>query len=403
MQVNSFIPERYTGMPRPIYLDHHATTPLDPDVLDAMMPYLTDHFGNAASHTHPYGWEAEEAVETAREQVAALIHAKPEEIIFTSGATESDNLALKGIAWAYRDQGHHLITATTEHKAVLDTCHRLETQGFEVTYVPVDKTGLVDPDDIRKAITPRTILISIMHVNSEIGTIAPLAEIGAMARERGVLFHSDAVQSVGKIACDVETLHTDLLSLSGHKIYGPKGVGALYVRKTRPARIRLQPLMDGGGHERGLRSGTLNVPGIVGLGQACALAQSLWPTEGERLLHLRQRLYHGLMSRLDEVYLNGHPSQRVPGNLNLCFARVQDESLLLSLQDTVALSAGSACTSDSHEASYVLQAIGVEEPLAHSAIRFGLGRHTTAADIDIVIDAVVAKVQRLRALAPRQG
>ena len=388
-------------MPRPIYLDHHATTPLDPDVLAAMLPYLTDRFGNAASRTHPYGWEAEEAVDTARQQVAAFIRAKPEEIIFTSGATESDNLALKGIAWAYREQGHHMITSPTEHKAVLDTCHSLEAQGFEITYVPVDKTGLVDPDDIRKAITPRTILISIMHVNSEIGTIAPLAEIGAIARERGILLHSDAVQSVGKIACDVETLPVDLLSLSAHKIYGPKGIGALYVRQTQPEPIRLQPIIDGGGHERGLRSGTLNVPGIVGFGQACALAQTLWPSEGQRLLHLRQRLYDGITSRLDDVYLNGHPTQRVPGNLNLCFDRVQDESLLLSLKDIVALSAGSACTSDAHEASYVLKAIGVEEPLAHSAIRFGLGRHTTAEEIDTVIDAVVEKVERLRALSPR--
>lgn len=388
-------------MPRPIYLDHHATTPLDPNVLEAMMPYLTERFGNAASRTHLYGWEAEEAVDTAREQVAALIHAKPEEIIFTSGATESDNLALKGIAWAYREQGHHMITSPTEHKAILDTCHSLEAQGFDITYVPVDKTGLVDPDDIRKAITPRTILISIMHVNSEIGTIAPLAEIAAIARERGVLLHSDAVQSVGKMACDVETLPVDLLSLSGHKIYGPKGIGALYVRQTHPEPIRLRPIIDGGGHERGLRSGTLNVPGIVGLGQACALAQALWPSEGQRLLQLRQRLCDGIMSRLDDVYLNGHPSQRVPGNLNLSFDRVQDESLLLSLKDIVALSAGSACTSDAHEASYVLKAIGVEESLAHSAIRFGLGRHTTAEEIDTVIDAVVEKVERLRTLSPR--
>ena len=250
-------------MKRPIYLDHHATTPIDAAVLEAMMPYLTDQFGNAASRTHRYGWEAEEAVHTAREQVAAMIHAKPEEIIFTSGATESDNLALKGIAWAYREQGSHIITTPTEHKAVLDTCQALEKQGFDVTYVPVDHTGLVDPDDIRKAITPQTILISVMQVNSEIGTIAPLQEIGAMARQRGVLFHSDAVQGVGKIPCDVEALQVDLMSLSAHKIYGPKGVGALYVRKTRPQRIQLQPLLDGGGHERGWRSGTLNVPGIV--------------------------------------------------------------------------------------------------------------------------------------------
>jgi cysteine desulfurase len=387
-------------MQRPIYLDHHATTPLAPAVLEAMMPYLTEKFGNAASRTHRYGWEAEAAVHMARQQVAGLINATPEEIIFTSGATESDNLALKGIAWAYRHQGHHLITTTTEHKAVLDTCKALEQQGFEVTYVPVDRTGLVDPDDIRKAITRHTILISVMYVNSEIGTIGPLAEIGAIAREHGVLLHSDAVQGVGKIACDVDALQVDLLSLSGHKIYGPKGVGALYVRQTSPQRIRLQPLMDGGGHEEGYRSGTLNVPGIVGMGQACALCQQLWPAEGERLRRLRQRLYDGLTSRLDDVYLNGHPEQRVPGNLNLSFAYAEGESLLLSLQDVVALSSGSACTSGSHEPSYVLQAIGVDDTLAHSSIRFGLGRDTTEADIDTVIDTMVEKVNRLRALSP---
>jgi cysteine desulfurase len=388
-------------MTRPIYLDHHATTPLAPAVLEAMMPYLTEKFGNAASSTHRYGWEAEEAVQTAREQVAALINAKPEEIVFTSGATESDNMALKGIAWAYRDKGHHLITTTTEHKAVLDTCKALEQQGFEVTYVPVDRTGLVDPDDIRQAITQHTILISVMYVNSEIGTIAPLADIGAIAREYGVLLHSDAVQGAGKIACDVDALQVDLLSLSAHKIYGPKGVGALYVRKTRPQRIRMQPLMDGGGHERGFRSGTLNVPGIVGMGQACLLSQQLLPTESDRLRRLRQRLYDGLMSRLDDVYLNGPiATQRVPGNLNLSFAYVEGESLLLSLQDIVALSSGSACTSGSHEPSYVLQAIGVDNTLAHSSIRFGLGRDTTEAQIDAVIDAIVEKVTRLRALSP---
>jgi cysteine desulfurase len=388
-------------MKRPIYLDHHATTPLAPAVLESMLPYFTEKFGNAASRTHRYGWEAEEAVQTAREQVATLINAKPEEIIFTSGATESDNLALKGIAWAYRDKGHHIITTTTEHKAVLDTCKALEQQGFEVTYVPVDRTGRVDPEDIRHAITPHTVLISVMYVNSEIGTIGPLADIGAIAREHGVLLHSDAVQGVGKIACDVQALQVDLLSLSAHKIYGPKGVGALYVRKTRPQRIRLQPLMDGGGHEHGFRSGTLNVPGIVGMGQACALCHQLWPAESDRLHRLRQRLYDGLTSRLDDVYLNGPPpAQRVPGNLNLSFAYVEGESLLLSLQNIVALSSGSACTSGSHEPSYVLQAIGVDDSLAHASIRFGLGRDTTEAEIDTVIDAIVEKVTRLRALSP---
>ena len=387
-------------MNRPIYLDHHATTPIAPAVLEAMLPYFTEKFGNAASSTHRYGWEAEEAVHTAREQVAALIKAKPEEIIFTSGATESDNLALKGIAWAYRDKGQHIITTTTEHKAVLDTCQALERQGFEVTYVPVDRTGRVDPEDIRKAITPQTILISVMYVNSEIGTIGPLAEIGAIARQHGVLFHSDAVQGVGKIACDVDTLQVDLLSLSAHKIYGPKGIGALYVREAHPERIRLQPIIDGGGHEQGFRSGTLNVPGIVGMGQACALCQQLWPEESVRLRRLRQRLYAGLTARLDDVYLNGHPEQRVPGNLNLSFAYAEGESLLLSLKDIVALSSGSACTSASHEPSYVLQAIGVPDSLAHSSIRFGLGRGTTEAEIDTVIEAVVEKVERLRALSP---
>jgi cysteine desulfurase len=387
-------------MKRPLYLDHHATTPIDPVVLEAMMPYLTDRFGNASSTTHIYGWEAEEAVHTAREQVAALINARPEEIVFTSGATESDNLALKGIAWAYRERGNHIITATTEHKAVLDTCKALEHQGFEVTYVPVDHTGLVDPDHVRSAITPHTSLISIMYVNSEIGTVAPIAAIGAIARQHGILFHSDAVQGVGKIACNVDDLQVDLMSISGHKIYGPKGIGALYVRKTRPERIRLQPLIDGGGHEHGIRSGTLNVPGIVGMGAACARCQNVWPEESVRLRRLRQRLYDGLTSRLDEVYLNGHPEQRVPGNLNLSFAYAEGESLLLSLKDVVALSSGSACTSGSHEPSYVLKAIGVDDALAHASIRFGLGRETTAEDIDTVIDAVVEKVERLRALSP---
>ncbi len=387
-------------MSRPIYLDHHATTPIDPAVLEAMMPYLTDKFGNAASRTHRYGWEAEEAVHTAREQVAALIGARPEDIIFTSGATESDNMVLKGIAWSYRAKGNHIITTTIEHKAVLDSCKALEKDGFQVTYVPVDAMGLVDPEAIRQAITPQTILISVMYANSEIGTIAPLAAIGAMAREHGVWFHSDAVQGVGKIACNVDALQVDLMSISGHKLYGPKGVGALYIRKTRPKRIRLQPLMDGGGHERGFRSGTLNVPGIVGFGKACELSQELWPEESVRLRGLRQRLYTGLTERLEDIYLNGHPEQRLPGNLNMSFAYVQGESLLMSLKDIVALSAGSACSSGSTEPSYVLRAIGVDDTLASASIRFGLGRGTTAEEIDTVIHAVVGKAERLRALAP---
>jgi cysteine desulfurase len=387
-------------MPRPIYLDHHATTPIDPAVREAMMPYLTEKFGNASSRTHPYGWEAEEAVLTAREQVAALINAKPEEILFTSGATESDNLALKGVARAYRAKGNHLITVTTEHKAVLDSCRALQEEGFEVTYVPVDRMGLVDPEAIRRAITPQTTLISVMYVNAEIGTIAPLAEIGAIARAHGVLFHSDAVQGVGKIACDVDALQVDLMSISGHKIYGPKGVGALYVRKTRPKRIHLRPLIDGGGQERGFRSGTLNIPGIVGLGKACEICQQQWPQESTRLLGLRQRLYDGLCRQIDDIVLNGHPEQRLPGNLNLTFASVQGESLLMSLKDIVALSSGSACSSGSHEPSYVLKAIGQDDTQASASVRFGLGRYTTEAEIDTVIQAVAAKVERLRALAP---
>lgn len=389
--------------PRPIYLDHHATTPLDSAVLDAMMPYLTDKFGNASSRTHAYGWEAEEAVHQAREQVAALINARPEEIVFTSGATESDNLALKGIARAYRERGNHVITCTTEHRAVLDSCQSLEAEGFEVTYVPVDSGGLVDPDDVRRAITPRTILISIMYVNAEIGTIAPLAEIGAIARERGVLFHSDAVQGVGKIACNVDDLRVDLMSISAHKIYGPKGVGALYVRKTHPQRIRLHPMIDGGGQERGLRSGTANVPGIVGLGKACEVCQSEWEGEAIRLRGLRRRLHEGLTARIDDVFLNGCAEPRLPGNLNVSFAQVQGESLLLSMQHVAALSAGSACSSGSNEPSYVLRAIGMDDILANASIRFGLGRTTTSAEIDTVVDALVEKVGRLRALAPAGG
>ena len=385
---------------RPIYLDHHATTPLDSAVLDAMMPYLTDKFGNASSRTHAYGWEAEEAVHQAREQVAALINARPEEIVFTSGATESDNLALKGIARAYQDRGNHIITTTTEHRAILDACQALEAEGFDVTYVPVDRGGLVDPEDVRRAVTPRTILISVMYVNAEIGTIGPLADIGAVAREHGVLFHSDAVQGVGKIACNVDDLRVDLMSISAHKIYGPKGVGALYVRKTHPERIRLHPMIDGGGQEHGLRSGTANVPGIVGMGKACELCEAQWETEVIRLRGLRHRLHEGLTARIDDVVLSGHPEPRLPGNLNVSFAYVQGESLLLSMQHVAALSAGSACSSGSNEPSYVLRAIGLDDILANASIRFGLGRSTTGEEIDIVVDALVEKVARLRALSP---
>src|SRR6266540_2789137 len=386
-------------MNRPIYLDHHATTPIEPAVLDAMMPYLTEKFGNAASRTHRYGWEAEEAVHTAREQIAALIGAKPEEIILTSGATESDNLALKGIAWSYRDKGNHIITATTEHKAVLDSCKALEKDGFNVTYVPVDRMGLVDPDDIRQAITPHTILISVMYANSEIGVIGPLAAIGAIAHQHGVWFHSDAVQGVGKIACNVDDLQVDLMSLSGHKLYGPKGIGALYIRKTRPKRIRIHPLIDGGGQERGFRSGTLNVPGIVGFGKAAQLALAERDQEAARLLGLREKLRLGLAAGLDLVTLNGSLDNRLPGNLNVSFAYVEGEALMMAIKD-VAVSSGSACTSASLEPSYVLRAMGVSEDLAHSSIRFGLGRFTTEEEIDFVTRLVVEKVKKLREMSP---
>src|SRR6266487_3682145 len=383
-----------------IYMDNHATTPLDPRVLEAMMPYFTETFGNAASRSHGYGWEAEKAAEAGREQIARLINAKAKEIIFTSGATESDNLAIKGVVEFYKDKGNHVITGAIEHKAVLDTCKALERKGLAtVTYLPVDRYGLVDPDDVRKAITDKTVLVSIMFANNEIGTITPIGEIGKVTREKGVLFHTDATQGVGKLPLDVEAMNIDLLSMSAHKMYGPKGIGALYVRAKGP-RVRVTPLIDGGGQERGFRSGTLNVPGIVGFGKACELCQHLWPEESLRLRDLRQRLYTGLTERLEDIYLNGHPEQRLPGNLNLSFAAVQGESLLMSLKDIVALSSGSACSSGSTEPSYVLRAIGVDDTLASASIRFGLGRRTTEEEIDTVIHAVVEKAERLRALAP---
>jgi cysteine desulfurase len=387
-------------MQLPIYLDYQTTTPLDRAVLEAMMPYFTEQFGDPASPSHAWGWAAEEAVDRAREQVAALIGAQPEEIVFTSGATESDNLAIKGIARAHRDRGDHLITQQTEHRAVLDSCRALEREGFRVTYLPVDRYGMVDPDDVRRAITERTILVSIMHANNEVGTIQPLAEIGRIVKERGVLLHSDAVQTVGKIDCHVDALQVDLLSISGHKMYGPKGVGALYVRKTRPRRLKLVPLFDGGGHERGLRSGTLNVPGIVGLGQACELAARLWKEEGERLGRLRQRFVDGIFRDLDHVYLNGHPTQRLPHNINLSFAYVDGEALIMGMKE-VACSSGSACTSTTLEPSYVLKAMGLADALVHASIRFGLGRWTTEEEVDYAVQAVVNRVRRLRELSPQ--
>ncbi len=386
-------------MTRLVYMDNHATTPVDPRVLEAMLPYFTEHFGNAASRNHAFGWAAEAAVDRAREQIAALINAKPKEIIFTSGATESDNLALKGVVEFYKEKGNHIITVPTEHKAILDTCKALERKGLaQVTYLPIDEFGVVDPDDVRKAITDKTILISIMHANNEIGTVQPLHEIGKLAKEKGVLFHSDATQGVGKLPIDVEAMGIDLMSFSAHKIYGPKGIGGLYVRSRNP-RVRLTPQMDGGGHERGMRSGTLNVTGIVGFGKACEIAAELMDSETARMLRLRARLHQKITSALDEVYLNGHPTQRLPGNLNLSFAFVEGESLLMGLKD-IAVSSGSACTSATLEPSYVLRALGIGDDLAHTSIRFGLGRFNTDEEVEYVGDRVVHEVTRLRDMSP---
>jgi len=379
-------------------MDNHATTPVDPRVLDAMLPYFTEKFGNAASRTHHFGWEAEEAVDKARESIARAIHASAKEIVFTSGATESDNLAIKGIAEAYRDKGDHIITCATEHKAVLDSCKSLEKKGLRVTYLHVDKFGLADPEAVKSAITDKTILVSIMFANNEIGTIHPIKEIGKVAKEKGVIFHCDAAQAFGKIPVDVEACGIDLLSISGHKIYGPKGIGALYVRSKNP-RVRLAPLIDGGGHERRMRSGTLNVPGTVGLGKAIDICMEEMETESSRLIALRERLKKGITEKLDEVYLNGHPTLRLPGNLNLSFAYVEGESLLIGLKD-IAVSSGSACTSASLEPSYVLKALGVGEELAHTSIRFGLGRFNTEEEVDYVVGKVVEQVKRLREMSP---
>jgi cysteine desulfurase len=383
----------------PIYMDNHATTPTDRRVVEAMLPFFTERFGNAASRNHSFGWEAEEGVDKARGQIASIINAKAKEIIFTSGATESDNLAIKGVVDFYKDKGNHIISCVTEHKAVLDSCRALERAGkAAVTYLRVDKYGMVDPDDVRKAITDKTVLITIMYANNEIGTIHPIAEIGRIAKEQGIVFHCDAVQAVGKIPVDVERDGIDLLSLSAHKIYGPKGVGALYVRSKGP-RVRISPQMDGGGHERGMRSGTLNVTGIVGLGKACEIAQGEMGEEAHRLRQLRSKLQAGLFERLDEVYLNGHPTERLPGNLNLSFAYVEGESLLMGISD-VAVSSGSACTSATLEPSYVIRALGIDDELAHSSIRFGLGRFNTEEEVDFVTERVSREVQRLREMSP---
>jgi len=371
---------------------------MDPRVLDAMMPYFTEKFGNAASRNHSFGWEAEKAVDDARRQIATLIHTDPKEIIFTSGATESDNLALKGVVEMYREKGDHIVTSVTEHRAILDTAKRLEKHGMKVTYLPVDKDGFVNPDEVSKAITDKTILISIMMANNEIGTVNPIAEIGRIAKSRGVLFHCDATQGVGKIPVDVDAMGIDLMSFSAHKIYGPKGVGALYVRRKNP-RVRLAPIMDGGGHERGMRSGTLPVPLIVGFGKACEICMQVMTEESKRLSELRERLKEGILKNLDEVYLNGHPTKRLPNNLNLSFAYVEGESVLMGLKE-IAVSSGSACTSATLEPSYVIRALGVGSDLAHSSIRFGLGRFNTEEEVDYVIKRVTETIQKLRAMSP---
>ena len=385
-------------MKLPIYLDNHATTPMDPEVLKTMVPYFTEVFGNAASRNHEYGWTAESAVERAREQIARLIGATEKEIIFTSGATESDNLALLGVAEMYKEKGNHIITTPIEHKAILDSAHHLESKGYEVTYLPVDQYGRVSPEDVRKAITPKTILVSVMFANNEVGTINPMAAIGKVCKEKGVLFHSDAVQGVGRVPLDVNAMGIDLLSMTAHKMYGPKGVGALYVRRKNP-RVRLTALIHGGGHERGMRSGTLNVPGIVGFGKAAEICLKTMADEAGRIARLRDRLWDGIRTELDEVYLNGHPTERLPGNLNVSFAYVEGESLMMGMKE-LAVSSGSACTSASLEPSYVLKSLGVGEDLAHTSIRFGLGRFTTEEEVDFALEKVVSTVRKLRDLSP---
>ena len=379
-----------------VYLDHHATTPLDPRVLAAMMPYLTGKFGNAARRGHNFGWEAEQAVEQSRRQIASLIGASPREIVFTSGATESNNLAMKGVIEAYAGQGDHIVTCAIEHKAVLDVCGRLERRGARVTRLPVDRHGLVDPGAVEAAIEERTVLVSIMYANNEVGTLQPVAEIGRICRERGVPFHSDAAQAVGKVPVNVDAGSIDLLSIAAHKIYGPKGVGALYVRR----RINLTAQMDGGGHERGMRSGTLNVPGIVGLGEACAICQREMAEESARLSRLRDRLRAKLEAGIESVSINGSLEHRLPHNLNMSFADVEAEALMMGMSG-VAVSSGSACTSAVMEPSYVLRAMGVPDDAARTALRFGLGRFNTEEDVDYAAACAIEAVKNLRELSPR--
>ena len=383
----------------PIFMDYHSTTPVDPRVLEEMLPYFTLKFGNAASRSHQFGWQAEEAVDYARERIAKLIGAQSDkEIVFTSGATESNNVALKGVAEFYKDKGDHIITTVIEHKAVLDTCKRLEKEGFRVTYLGVGKDGRVDPGAVEAAITDKTILVSVMLANNEIGTVQPLEAIGKITRAKGVLLHSDAVQGVGKVDFDVQKMNVDLASITAHKMYGPKGVGALYVRRSKP-RVRIVAQMDGGGHERGMRSGTLNVPSIVGFGKAADIMLNEGKTEGVKLLALRERLRMKLQSKLEETFVNGSMEHRLPGNLNISFAFVEGEAMMMAIKD-VAVSSGSACTSASLEPSYVLRALGVGDELAHSSIRFGLGRFNTEEEVDYVADLVIKKVEHLRDMSP---
>jgi cysteine desulfurase len=379
-------------------MDYHATTPVDPRVVEAMVPFFTQHFGNPASRNHAFGWEAEEAVDEARKSVADLIGASAKEVIFTSGATEANNLAIKGVAEMYREKGNHVITCVTEHKAVIDTCKKLEKQGGRVTYLPVQKDGRIDLDQLRDAITDKTVLITIMAANNEIGVLQPIAEIGAIAKQKGVLFHTDAVQAAGKIPFDVNQSKADLVSMSAHKMYGPKGIGALYVRRRNP-RVLLAEQINGGGHERGMRSGTLNVTGIVGFGKAAAIAKAEMPVESERLRGLRDKLNVALHASLDEIFINGSMEHRLPHNLNISFAYVEGESLLMGIND-VAVSSGSACTSASLEPSYVLKALGAGDDLAHSSIRFGLGRWSTEEEVGYVVEKLTSVVRRLREMSP---
>ena len=385
-------------MKLPIYMDNHSTTQCDPRVVDAMLPYFTEKFGNSASRNHSFGWEGEEGVAYARKQIAKLINADAKEIVFTSGATESDNLALKGVVEMYKEKGDHIITSSTEHRAILDAAKSLEKRDMNVTYLPVDKFGMVNPEDVRDAITDKTILISVMLANNEIGTINPIKEIGKIAKEKGGLVHCDATQGGGKIPVDVQDMGIDLMSFTSHKIYGPKGVGALYVRRKAP-RVRLVPMIDGGGHERGMRSGTLPVPSIVGFGKAVELCAQEMAEESIRTKALRDRLHEGITGALEEVYLNGHPTERLPGNLNISFAYVEGEALLMGVKE-IALSSGSACTSATLEPSYVLRALGVGSDLAHSSIRFGVGRFTTAEEVEYTIDRMIKAVNHLREMSP---